>query len=342
VHYAAWQFSTNSSLLINDGLMPLFFLLVGLEIKREICIGELNSAKKIALPGLAALGGILVPALIFMAFTYPNADLTRGWAIPTATDIAFALGALKLLGKKIPFSLQIFLMALAIFDDLAAIIIIAFFYTQQLHLIYLSWAALLLGGLLLLNRLRYERILLYLVLGAGLAFTIFKAGIHPTIAGVLLAFTLPLTVENKVSPLARLEKGLHPWVSFLILPLFAFASTGVKLHALSPATLGVITLGISLGLLFGKPLGILLACWLSVKARLAVLTKELNWPLLLGAALLCGIGFTMSLFIAELAFATQDFLNSARFGILLGSVFSGMLGYGWLKICTRKARVSSK
>jgi NhaA family Na+:H+ antiporter len=306
---------------INDGLMVLFFLTVGLEIKREILAGELNSRKKIMLPAIGALFGMIIPALIYLGFNFHHPAFLQGWAIPTATDIAFALGVLSLLGKRIPPSLKIFLMALAIFDDLGAIIIIAVFYTKTLSCIYLALTGMVFAGLCLVNYFSLKSWVTYVILGILLWFCIVKSGIHPTIAGVLFALTLPL---NKIS----LEKQLHPWVAYLILPLFAFANTGIPLESFSIShLLHPLSLGIVLGLLLGKQLGVFTAVWLSVKYRLAVLPRGTDFKMIYGAALLCGIGFTMSLFIGGLAFGHAPIMDTIRAAVLAASILSGIAGY---------------
>lgn len=307
--------------IINDGFMVLFFLTVGIEIKREILIGELNSVRKIMLPAIGAIFGMIIPAVIYLICNYHDRSLLRGWAIPTATDIAFALGVLNLLGKRIPFSIKIFLTALAIFDDLGAIIIIAIFYTKTLHWMYLSLSAIIFIGLCLLNYFNIKKFIFYMILGFLLWFCVLKSGIHPTIAGVLFALALP---QEKLS----LEKNLHPWVAYLILPLFAIANTGIPLGDFSfHLLLNPLPLGIILGLFLGKQLGVFTAVWLAVKSRLAVLPAHSNYKMIYGAALLCGIGFTMSLFIGGLAFDHAATMNTVRAGVLAGSLLSGICGY---------------
>jgi NhaA family Na+:H+ antiporter len=311
--------------LINNSLMVLFFLTVGLEIKREILIGELSSKKKIILPIIAAIFGMLIPAIIYIGFNISDKNLLRGWAIPAATDIAFALGALSLLGRRIPLSIKIFLTALAIFDDFGAIIIIAIFYTQTLHWIYIGLTGLILIALYFLNYCEIKKLIFYIILGILLWFSVLQSGIHPTIAGVLFAFALPkekLTLENK----------LHPWMAYLILPLFAFSNMGIPLHnfnfhlLLSPLSLGII-----LGLFLGKQLGIFLSVWLSVRFNISHLPSHGNFKQMYGVALLCGIGFTMSLFIGSLAFQDVSLINTVRAGVLVGSVISGVFGYLFLR-----------
>jgi NhaA family Na+:H+ antiporter len=313
---------------INDFLMAIFFLLIGLELKREILIGELSSKKKISLPLIAALGGIIFPALIFIFFNFKNSQNLAGLAIPTATDIAFAYGIISLFGKKIPSSLKIFLVALAIIDDLAAILIIAFFYTKTIDLNYLSLAALILLFLFFLNLKNSAKISFYLILGIFLWLAILKSGIHATMSGVLLALFIPLQAKNKV-PLANLAHKIAPTVNFLILPLFAFANAGVKIEKFSPEIfLNPLSLGVACGLFFGKQTGVMLFSFAAVKSNIATLPRAASWFEFYAASILTGIGFTMSLFIAKLAFIENDsiFLNESKIGILLGSLLSIIYG----------------
>lgn len=319
---------------INDGLMVVFFFLVGLELKREILVGELNDHKKIILPALGALGGMLVPGLIYAMLNWGNADLLSGWAIPSATDIAFALGALSLLGSRVPLALKVFLASIAIFDDLGAIIVIALFYSQGLNVSALLTVAGLLGILWAMHRMNITRISAYVVVGLGLWLAMLESGIHATLAGVLLAMFIPLkdNAEPDVSPLENLEHDLQDTVTFVILPIFAFANAGIHL---GESGLGQLThsvpLGIALGLILGKPIGVMLFSWLGVKLGLARLPDNVDWRQVFGVALLCGIGFTMSLFIGGLAFTGMEKGFDERLGIVLGSVISGLLGYFYLK-----------
>lgn len=332
---------------INDGLMAIFFLLVGLEIKREILQGELDSIQKMALPGIAAIGGMLCPALIYMLFNHHDALSLQGWAIPTATDIAFSLGILMLLGSRIPSSLKIFLTALAILDDLGAVIIIAVFYTKDLSYISLGFATLWLLILFLLNFFKITKPAPYVVVGIFLWFCVLKSGVHATLAGVALAFAIPLQDSKRPehSPLRAMEIALHPWVAFAILPLFAFANAGVSFQGMSLATFAhAIPLGIIFGLFIGKQLGVFGACWLAVKLKWAHLPRRCQWSQLYGVAILCGIGFTMSLFIGGLAFGnlSPEYTRYLRLGVLCGSLLSAIIGYAWLryvKIGTRKLTV---
>lgn len=325
-------------LWINDGLMALFFLLVGLEVKREIREGELSRRDQILLPGVGALGGMLVPALIYVALNWGDSLALNGWAIPTATDIAFALGLLALLGKRVPLSLRVFLMALAIFDDLGAIVIIALFYTSDLSVSALSVAGTAVLALLVLNRLRVTRIAAYVIVGLVLWLSVLKSGVHATLAGVILGFAIPLRDPKRPehSPLRHMEHGLHPWVAFAIVPLFAFANAGVSLAGLGLGDLlEPIPLGIAAGLFLGKQLGIMLFCGLLIRAGWASLPAGATWTGFYGVALLAGVGFTMSLFISSLAFevgGAQGPIAADRLGILLGSCLSAILGYLVLRI----------
>lgn len=329
-------------LWINDGLMTIFFLLVGLEIKRELLAGHLSSMSKIALPAIAAVGGMVVPALIFTVFNYDNEFAMRGWAIPTATDIAFALGILSLLGKRIPVSLKIFLMALAIFDDLGAILIIAIFYTDDLSMLSFLAAFSCLVVLIIMNRLNIIRPTAYILVGIILWVSVLKSGVHATLAGILLAFTIPLSIKNDknkaVSPLKNLEHNLHFWVAFTILPIFAFVNAGVNLKGLSlEQVFTPVSLGIILGLFLGKQLGVMLFVFLAVKLNLAVLPKCSTWLQMYGVSVLTGIGFTMSLFIDSLAYQDSNiYAYTDKLAILIGSILSGILGYMLLKYTKSK------
>ncbi|PZU92379.1 MAG: Na+/H+ antiporter NhaA [Chelatococcus sp.] len=324
---------------VNDLLMALFFLLVGLEIKREFVEGQLSSWSRRALPGIAALGGMVVPALIYLALTRGDAVAMRGWAIPTATDIAFALGVLALLGSRVPVSLKIFLTALAIIDDLGAVVIIALFYTSELSLPMLAGAAACLVALLALNRLNVTRLTAYLGLGALLWVFVLKSGVHATLAGVALALTIPIgdgtdSDEPEHSPLHRLEHGLHPYVSFLIVPIFGFANAGVSLTGMSPAALlAPVPLGIALGLFLGKQVGVFGFVWLAVKCGFGAMPARAGFVHLYGVSLLCGIGFTMSLFIGALAFPDQPDLGGVtKIGVLTGSILSALAGVVVLRL----------
>jgi Na+:H+ antiporter, NhaA family len=328
---------------INDALMAVFFLLVGLEIKRELLDGQLSTWPRRALPGIAAAGGMAVPALIYAAFNWGDAATMRGWAIPTATDIAFALGVLALLGSRVPTSLKVFLTALAIIDDLGAVAIIAVFYTGDLSLLDLGLAAAVLAVLAGLNRAGVLRLLPYLVLGLALWFFVLRSGVHATIAGVLLAFTIPLHArpgrpdDMAGSPLHRLEHALHNPVAFSVVPVFGFANAGVSLAGLGPeALLDSLTLGVALGLLVGKLVGVFGSAALAIRLGLADVPMGAGWLQLVGVALLCGIGFTMSLFIGMLAFANDPALQAeVKVGILGGSILAGLAGYALLRVAPR-------
>jgi NhaA family Na+:H+ antiporter len=310
---------------INDGLMALFFLLVGLEIRHELGEGQLATWAGRALPGVAALGGMIAPALIYAALNRNGA--LQGWAIPTATDIAFSLGVLAMLGSRAPASLKIFLTALAIIDDLGAVLIIALFYGSGLSVLFLGLAAATLAALAGLNRLGVKQLSPYLLLGALLWFFVLKSGIHATIAGVLLAFVIPKT-HGADSPALKLEEGLTGLVAFFIVPLFAFANAGVSLAGITAATfLQPVTLGVAAGLFIGKQVGVFGACWLAVKLGLARLPHGASWTALYGVSLLCGIGFTISLFIGALAFSDEGSVAAAKLGVIAGSFVSGVAGW---------------
>ncbi len=335
VQFGSFQIAKPLLLWINDGLMAIFFFLIGLEIKKEVLEGELSSLDKAALPLFAALGGIIAPAAIYVFLNWGNPIAIQGWAIPAATDIAFALGVLALVGSRVPVSLKILLLAVAIIDDLAAIIIIALFYTQDLSLVALGWGGLGTLGLIILNRIGVTRITPYALIGLFVWACVLKSGVHATLAGVVTALAVPLkgkTPEDS-SPLHRAEHGLHIWVAFLILPLFAFANAGVSLKGVSLADLlAPLPLGIALGLFLGKQIGVVSLSWIAVKFGLAKLPKDTNWCQLYGVACLTGIGFTMSLFIGTLAFEGDELLNAVRLGVLMGSVASGLLGFILLRL----------
>jgi NhaA family Na+:H+ antiporter len=326
---------------VNDALMAVFFLFVGLEIKRELLGGELASLRKAALPAFGALGGMLVPAVIFIALN-GGGPARHGWGIPMATDIAFALGVMTLLGKRVPTGLKVFLAALAILDDLGAILVIALFYAGEIRWPALAAAGAIVAGLLLLNRAGVRRLAPYLVAGPFLWAALLLSGVHATLAGVLLAFCIPYggaVGRAEASPLKKTETVLRPWVNFAILPLFALANAGM---ALTPRVTGTLLeplgLGIVLGLCLGKPLGITLLSWLTVRLRLAALPANVGWPQLLGAGILGGIGFTMSIFIAGLGLPDHTLLDGAKLSVLVGSVMAGSAGYLTLRMLgTRRA-----
>jgi NhaA family Na+:H+ antiporter len=325
-------------LWINDGLMAVFFFLVGLELKRELLRGELSRFGQAVLPALAAAGGMVMPALIYVALNAGDPVALRGWAIPSATDIAFAVGVLALLGPRIPPSLKVFLLALAILDDLGAIIIIALFYTADLH-----WLSLLLAGLgatllLALNRRGVMRLAPYLLTGLFIWVCVLKSGVHATLASVVVAIAIPIgsppagRTSGEATLIEQLEEALHPWVAFAILPLFAFANAGVSLQGVSLAKLAEpVPLGIALGLFLGKPLGIFAATWLAVVARLAPRLQGASWAQVLGVGMLGGIGFTMSLFIGMLAFSEPTHAAQLRLGVLSGSLLSALAGFAVLR-----------
>lgn len=332
-------------LWVNDGLMAIFFFLVGLELKREFVEGELSKPSNIVLPALGALGGMLFPALIYWYFNAGDPEAIKGWAIPAATDIAFALGVLTLLGSKVPTSLKIFLTSLAIFDDVGAIIIIALFYTSKLSLVALAVVAGCILFLIFLNRKGVVSKSLYLSAGVVMWVAMLKSGVHATLAGVILAFFIPISSENEDdhSPLKTLEHDLHPTVAFLILPIFAFCNSGIELTHLSlDQVLHPVPLGIALGLFVGKQLGVFAFCWAGIKFGFAELPKGVSFLSLYGVSIICGIGFTMSLFIGALAFedSTIKAVLDERLGILLGSLASGIVGFLFLKFSLPESKRS--
>ena len=317
---------------INDGLMAIFFLLVGLEIKRELIEGELSSLKKASLPVLAAMGGMIVPASIYFLFN-KGTETSHGWGIPMATDIAFALAIIAMLGKSVPSSLKIFLAALAIVDDLGAILVIAIFYTDQIHWNYLYMAGGIVVLLILLNYFKVKSLWFYLLPGILLWYFVHHSGIHATIAGVLLAFTIPTNETSVKSPLEKLEHFLVKPVNFLIMPIFALANTNITFEKGMLAGLASpLGYGIILGLFFGKTIGVTLFSWIAVKAKLAKLPSRANWKHVIGVGMLAGIGFTMSIFISMLSFKNNAyFIQEAKFAILCASIISGVIGFVYLK-----------
>ncbi|MBL1352629.1 MAG: Na+/H+ antiporter NhaA [Zetaproteobacteria bacterium] len=337
IRFGDLQIAKPLLLWVNDGLMAIFFFIIGLEVKREVMEGHLSSMKQIALPGVAAIGGMAVPALVFIAFNQGDAFAMKGWAIPTATDIAFALGVLSLLGKRVPVSLKIFLMALAIIDDLGAIIVIALFYTSELSTLSVVIASISVFVLWMMNRLHVIKKSAYILVGIILWVSVLKSGVHATLAGVVLAFMIPLNSVGldgkKFSMSQELEYDLHAWVTFMILPLFAFVNAGVDLRGISiDAMLSPVPLGIMFGLFLGKQAGVLGFSWLAIKMGVASLPEACNWKQLYGVSVLTGIGFTMSLFVDSLAYNdTQIYQYTDKLAILLGSLLSGVMGYFLLR-----------
>jgi Na+:H+ antiporter, NhaA family len=325
-------------LWINDGLMAVFFLLVGLELKREVLTGHLRSADQIVLPAACAVGGMAVPALVYLAITQSlgsDPELIQGWAIPAATDIAFALGALALLGSRIPANLKVFLLTLATLDDLGAIVVIAIFYTADLSLTSLALAGLAIVALAAMSRLGVTRLAPYIFVGIALWVFVLKSGVHATLAGVALGFAIPMRDRGGKKVLEALEDGLHPYVTWGILPVFAFANAGLSLAGLGPSSLlAPLPLAIAAGLVVGKPLGILAAALAMVRLRLAHLPEAMTWMHLTGLAALAGIGFTMSLFIGMLAFEADEHAAGVRIGVIAGSLVSALVGYLVLRFGT--------
>ena len=378
IGYGDYALSKALLLWVNDGLMAIFFFVVGLEIKREILVGELKSPRQALLPIAAAVGGMAGPALIFVAFNMGH-DTIRGWGVPMATDIAFAVGVLALLGKNVPLGLKVFLTALAIVDDLGAVLVIAMFYTDEIHWNAIWWAAGLLGVLVVVNRLGIRNLIVYVVIGVLMWFAVLKSGVHATIAGVLVAMTIPASIrvtrdafpsilraslgklekstedlgssevdqsvvhdlevacEGAQSPLMRLEHALLPWVAFLIMPIFALANAGVDMGSFEAKDVfSPVAIGIAVGLFLGNQIGIVGLSLLVVKTGLATLPAGVTWRQVHGASLLAGIGFTMSLFIASLAFKGDPVLDVAKLGILMGSFLSGVVGFAVLWFACRK------
>ena len=324
---------------INDLLMAIFFFFVTLEIKREFIQGELSNLKKAMLPIVAAVGGMLVPAFFYIAINFGNPETLNGWAIPSATDIAFSLGILSLLGSRVPISLKIFLTALAIIDDLGAILIIAFFYSGDLSISYLSLILISYILLLLLNKFGVKKFIPYLLVGIFMWFFTYKSGIHATIAGVLLASTIPHRIKEKdFSLLIKIEHAISPYVAFMIMPLFAFANAGVSLEGLSLSSLSMpVPLGIVMGLFFGKQVGVMLFSFFAVRFGVAQMPDNSNWLSLYGVSILTGIGFTMSLFVGNLAFVDNtQYIEGVKIGVLAGSLLSTLFGYFLLSIVAKK------
>jgi NhaA family Na+:H+ antiporter len=329
-------------LWINDGLMAVFFFLVGLELKRELVEGELSDMRNIILPGVGAIGGMLFPALIYVYFNADDPAALSGWAIPAATDIAFALGILSLLGSRVPVSLKIFLTSLAIFDDIGAILIIALFYTSKISIPALIVTACCIPLLAYFNKRNIDSKSMYIVVGLVMWVAMLKSGVHATLAGVILAMFIPMQSKDKThSPLKNMEHDLHSVVAFLILPIFAFANAGINLAGVGvEQILHPVPMGIALGLFLGKQVGIFGLCWLAIKCKITKMPKGMNWCSLYATAVLCGVGFTMSLFIGSLAFEATgtNMLFDERLGIILGSLISGFVGFFMLKSCLSKEK----
>ncbi|HDZ6759871.1 TPA: Na+/H+ antiporter NhaA, partial [Mannheimia haemolytica] len=337
------EFALNKPLLlwVNDGLMAVFFTLVGLEVKKELFEGSLSSYKKAIFPAIAAVGGMIVPAIIYWAINQNHPEYHNGWAIPMATDIAFAVGIVALLGTRVPLALKAFLLALAIIDDLGAIVVIAIFYSQEISVQALTIAAIAIIGLVLLNRFKVTSLCAYLVVGLVLWTSVLKSGVHATLAGVIIGFCVPLKGKHGERPAEELEHILAPWCAYMILPIFAFANAGVYLLEMGMEQLSSpLPLGIALGLIIGKTLGVFGFSYLAVLFRLASLPQGVNFKQIFAIAVLCGIGFTMSMFLASLAFdvseAGESITALARLGILLGSAVSAILGYTLLRMATKQ------
>ncbi|HDL5541283.1 TPA: Na+/H+ antiporter NhaA [Mannheimia haemolytica] len=337
------EFALNKPLLlwVNDGLMAVFFTLVGLEVKKELFEGSLSSYKKAIFPAIAAVGGMIVPAIIYWAINQNHPEYHNGWAIPMATDIAFAVGIVALLGTRVPLALKAFLLALAIIDDLGAIVVIAIFYSQEISVQALTIAAIAIIGLVLLNRFKVTSLCAYLVVGLVLWTSVLKSGVHATLAGVIIGFCVPLKGKHGERPAEELEHILAPWCAYMILPIFAFANAGVYLLEMGMEQLSSpLPLGIALGLIIGKTLGVFGFSYLAVLFRLASLPQGVNFKQIFAITVLCGIGFTMSMFLASLAFdvseAGESITALARLGILLGSAVSAILGYTLLRMATKQ------
>ena len=341
IRIGALQIAKPLLLWINDGLMAFFFFLVGLELKRELLEGELSNRENIILPGIGAIGGMAAPALIYIFFNSGDSTAMKGWAIPAATDIAFALGVLMLLGSRVPVSIKIFLTSLAIFDDIGAIVIIAVFYTENISISALIFALFSILVLYILNRRNSDSMSLYVMVGVAMWIAMLKSGVHATLAGIVLAMFIPMrSAENKEhSPLKSMEHDLHSVVAFFILPVFAFANAGINLTGVGmEQVLHSVPLGIALGLFVGKQFGIFGLCWIAIKLNLTRLPKDISLLSLYGASALCGIGFTMSLFIGSLAFEETgvNFMFDERLGIIIGSLASGIVGFMILKFSLPK------
>lgn len=332
------EFSKTLGIWVNDFLMAFFFLIIGLELKRELREGHLKNLQDVILPGIGALGGLIFPAIIYLSFTYDNPETLKGWAIPVATDIAFVMGLLALLGNRVPKALKIFLLSLAIFDDIAAILIIAAFYTNQISVF---WGIVTIIPILILTLFNYNninKITPYMIIGLLLWVCVLKSGVHATISGILLGFFIPLkNNQDQTSPLKKLEYQLHPWVTFFILPTFAFFNAGVPLKDLSLSSIfHPIAAGIAIGLFLGKQAGVMLFSFFSIKLKICRLPAQTSLLQFYGIAVVTGIGFTMSLFIGNLSFSQIEYQNTMKLGVITGSTLSGIIGYLILLYSTRK------
>ncbi|KYK73704.1 Na+/H+ antiporter NhaA [Aggregatibacter actinomycetemcomitans] len=338
IQFSAFSIAKPLLMWVNDGFMAVFFVLVGMEVKREMLEGSLSSYQQAIFPAIAAIGGMVVPALIYFLIAQGTPEIHSGWAIPMATDIAFAVGIVALLGKRVPLPLKVFLLALAIIDDLGAIIVIAIFYSHELSTPALIMVTVTISILVAMNRFKVSALCAYMVVGLILWASVLKSGVHATLAGVIIGFCIPIKGRNGESPLHQFEHILAPWCAYLILPLFAFSNAGVSLENVGLSSLNSpLTLGIALGLIVGKPLGVFLFSYLSVKLRLAKLPQGINFNQIFAISVLCGIGFTMSMFLAGLAFGEtphNSFDTLSRLGILLGSGVSAIIGYGLLRKTT--------
>ena len=334
INLGDFNFTKSVSHWVNDGLMAIFFFVIGLELKREILEGELSSFDRMVLPAIAAIGGMAAPALVYILININNPENMSGWAIPTATDIAFSLAVLLIIGKSVPLSLKVFLLSLAIIDDLGAVLIIAFFYTAEISSVYLLYSLIVFGLLVVVNLSGNQKMYIYMILGIFLWYFVLKSGVHATIAGVLLATTIPNNVENNVdhSMLKHLEHKLHNFVGILVLPVFAFFNSDINFSDVTMSSVySPLSMGVILGLLLGKPIGITLFTYVGMKTKLFSLPENVTLKDVFGLSLLCGIGFTMSLFINGLAFTETYLIDSSKLGIFIGSIVSAIAGYLILK-----------
>lgn len=343
VRFGAFSIDKPLLMWVNDGFMAVFFILVGMEVKREMFEGSLSSYQKAIFPAIAALGGMIVPALVYAFVNQGSPEFQQGWAIPMATDIAFAVGIVALLGKRVPLPLKMFLLALAVIDDLGAIVVIAIFFSHEMSMQALIIASLAIIVLIAMNRYKVVSVIHYAVIGTILWASVLKSGVHATLAGVIIGFCIPLRGKNGETPLYHLEHILAPWCSFAILPLFAFSNAGVSLDGMSLDKLASpLPLGVALGLIIGKPVGVFLFSYLSVLFRIAKLPENVNWKQIFAIAVLCGIGFTMSMFIAGLAFGEdtvlENVLSLSRLGILMGTGVSAIVGYILLRAFTKEVK----